>query len=252
MHFAGYEVWTARPQRLGCGGCAELARVLDAQEQERASRLAFEADRRAFVVAHAMRRIALGAALGVDAQDLRFGAGAHGQPLLLHAQAGALAFSLTRSRELVALAVSRSGPVGIDVEPLGDGVDAQLLAPYLALPASREPLGDERFYACWTALEAYWKARGLGLSAAHPRIELHDIGEDCFEVGLAGRSAGMFVMRLPAPRTHVLSLACSEPENVRLVELEGLAPAPRALAAGAQPGCTQAGCPPAAARAFSS
>ena len=50
METSGVEVWTAQPQRLGCDACADLAAVLDAQERERADRLRFEQDRRAFVV----------------------------------------------------------------------------------------------------------------------------------------------------------------------------------------------------------
>ncbi len=57
--------------------------MLDPHERERASRLKFDRDRRAFVVAHAMRRMALALALGTDPQDLSFGSGPQGQPLLL-------------------------------------------------------------------------------------------------------------------------------------------------------------------------
>lgn len=255
MQSMGVEVWTAQPQRLGCDACADLAAVLDADERERASRLQFEADRRAFLVSHAMRRIALGLVLGTDPHELRFTLGAQGQPILLHANAGGLSFSLSRSRDMVAFALCAGGPVGIDVEAVRDGVDAALLAPYMEVPGAHEGTGLEDFYVRWTALEAYWKAQGLGLSRTHPRIALHDVGDSSMEVRIGGarRPSGLFAVRLPAPATHVLSVVCRKVDSVRIVELEKLAPPPAAgpdrVFAGSNDGaCLAAGAP----RIFSS
>lgn len=239
----GVEVWTANPDGLGCGACQAFARMLDPQERERASRMKFDADRRAFVVAHAMRRMALGFALGIDPQEVRIGSGPHGQPLLLEHGADAPYFSLTRSRELVAVALDWRGPVGIDAEPVRDGVDADLLDAYMDL-GERPPQDDEGFYAHWTALEAYWKACGLGLSTAHPRIALQPCGEGCLEVllGEARSATGLVVMRMPGPDSHVLSLACTEAGPVQWIELEALAPRPPAHAQKAATSCKTGDC----------
>ncbi|WBY03349.1 hypothetical protein PE066_07400 [Ramlibacter tataouinensis] len=221
------EVWTASPDGLGCGACQAFVRLLDPQERERAARFKFDRDRRAFVVAHAMRRMALGLALAVDPQELRFGSGPHGQPLLLSPGGEDLHFSLTRSRALVAFALDPRAPVGIDAEPLGEGLDAGLLAPYMDSGA-QPPQDAEALHEHWTALEAFWKARGLGLAAGQPRIALQPAGDGCFDVllGEARSATGLVVMRLPAPATHVLSLACRPAAQVRMVELDSLAPAP--------------------------
>ena len=253
MQSGGVEVWTARPDGLGCGACAELAALLDPQERERAGKLRVEADRRAFVVAHAMRRIALGMALAVDPQDLRFGTGPHGRPLLLGVDNGGPSFSLSRSRGLVAFALSREGPVGIDVEAERDGVDSAMLEPYMDLQ-DPDAAGLD-FYTQWTALEAFWKARGLGLSAANPRISLHALDEECYEVKLGDdlRSAGMVVFRLPAIQGHVLSLACGEVSGIRMVELDSLAQAPRGQQREPSAGCEAGHCAsPADSTIFSS
>jgi 4'-phosphopantetheinyl transferase len=230
MQSAGVEVWTARPEVLGNGVCSEFARLLDESELERSRKLRFEADRRAFVVAHAMRRLALSMVIAADPKDLRFGTGAHGQPLLLGmGPMRAPSFSLSRSRDFVACAVSRDGPVGVDVEAVRDGVDVSLLARYMApWPEG----GDENFYVQWTALEAFWKARGLGLSATHPAIQLREIGEDCWDVVYAaeGVPTDMVAIRLPAPLTHVMSVACTPRDTIRMVELDSLARAPQPLA----------------------
>jgi phosphopantetheinyl transferase len=246
MQSMGVEVWTARPQGLGCSACADLARVLDREERDRADRLRFEPDRRAFVVSHAMRRIALGLALAADPQDLRFGQGANGEPVLLDARAGALSFSLSRSRDLVCFALCAGGPVGVDVEALRDGVDASLLAPYMDLGGLREPIGLEEFYVRWTALEAFWKAQGLGLSRTHPRVSLREVGDDCREVriGDGARPSGLFAVRLPAPASHVISVVCRQVDSVRIVELDKLAPPPAGAGQGCRDGhCVLAGVP---------
>ncbi|RYY96603.1 MAG: hypothetical protein EOO24_20960 [Comamonadaceae bacterium] len=220
MQFEGVEVWTARPEALGQVACGELEKLLDAEERMRCSRLRFPADRRAFIAAHAMRRMALGLALEVDPADLRFGIGAHGCPVLLDHGTATPAFSLTRSRGLVACALSLEGRVGIDVESVFDEPDGTLLEPFVTPSVEAQD-----FYLQWTALEAFWKARGLGLSASHPRIALRPLdGESLYEVvyGDDRASAGMVVIQLPAPAGHVLSLACDTPSDVRLIELDGL------------------------------
>lgn len=227
MKRSGLEVWTAQPALLGAQACEALVGLLDAQERVRAARLRFEADRCAFVVAHAMRRLALAHALAVDPADLRFGTGPHGRPVLLDTDGGSPAFSLTRSRGFVACAVSDGGDVGIDTECVRDGPDGSLLEPFVV--SAQPPQGQLDFYRQWTALEAFWKARGLGLSAAHPRIALRPLdAADLYSVvyGDSTRDTGMVVMHLPAPDGYVLTLACNEPVTVRMVELDRLAAAP--------------------------
>jgi phosphopantetheinyl transferase len=224
MQCDGVEVWTARPEALGSAACGELEMLLDPEERMRCSRLRFPADRRAFIAAHALRRMSLGLALEVDASELRFGTGPHGCPVLLGHGDHAPAFSITRSRGLVACALSREGRVGIDVEPVYEEPDGSLLEPFVTPSAEAQD-----FYLQWTALEAYWKARGLGLATGHPRIALRPVdGESLYEVvyGDSRDSAGMVVIRLPAPAGHVLSLACEHPSTVRLVDLDGLAADP--------------------------
>jgi phosphopantetheinyl transferase len=223
MQCDGVEVWTARPEALGAAACSELEGLLDLEERMRCSRLRFAADRHAYVAAHALRRMALGLAVGVDAGDLRFGTDRHGCPVLLGHQ-DAPAFSLTRSRGLVAFALSGAGRVGIDVEPVYEEPDDTLLEPYVTPSADAQD-----FYLQWTALEAYWKARGLGLAAGQPRIALRSLdGESLYEVvdGDTRCATGMVVIQLQAPAGHVLSLACEAPATVRMVELDGLAAAP--------------------------
>lgn len=226
MQCGAIEVWTAQPGSVGPRACGELAALLDEHERERVSLLRFEADRDAFVVAHALRRMALASALGTDPAQLRFAAGPQGRPLLLDAGDQPPVFSLTRSRGFVACAVARQGQIGIDVEKVRSGVEASVIEQFVR----RRPGADETdFFVQWTALEAFWKARGLGLSSSNPRISLLPLdGEHCHAVidGETGNELGIVVLQLPAPPGHVLTLACSEPADIRIVELESLAPPP--------------------------
>lgn len=231
MQQGGIEVWTARPEKVGAAACSALARLLDAHESERAAGFNFDADRQAFIIAHAMRRLALGCALGVDPGDLQFGAGPHGRPLLLGADATTPSFSLTRSRGLVACAVGNQR-LGVDVEPVRPGLSPSLLESFVT-PAPGAAFLDDTpdLFMQWTALEAFWKARGTGLSTAQPRIGLRALdGEGCYEIvdGDSRLPTGLVVMRLPAPPGHVLALACEEIGSVQLVELDRLAPRPTA------------------------
>ncbi|WP_427915139.1 4'-phosphopantetheinyl transferase family protein [Ramlibacter sp. MMS24-I3-19] len=230
MEHGGIEVWTARPEKVGAAACSALAGLLDAHERERAEAFRFDADRQAFVIAHALRRLALACALGADPGELQFTTGAHGKPLLLGADAATPAFSLTRSRGLVACAVGHQRFLGVDVEPVRPGLSPSLLESFVT-PAHGAAFLDDTpdLFMQWTALEAFWKARGTGLSTTQPRIGLHALeGEDCYEIvdGESRLPTGVVVMRLPAPAGHVLALACEQIASVQLVELDRLAPRP--------------------------
>lgn len=246
MQQGGIEVWTARPDRVGAAACNALAGLLDDHETERAAVFRFDADRQAFIVAHALRRLALACALGVDPGDLRFTAGLHGRPLLVGADAGTPAFSLTRSRGLVACAVGRLPSLGLDVETVRPGLPPSLLEPFVTPAPGAAFLEDEPdLFMQWTALEAFWKARGTGLSAAQPRIGLREMGgDDCYEVvdGESRLPTGLIVMRLPAPPGHVMALACDQPRPVQLVELDRLAPRPEPRAEDLISMCNERAC----------
>ena len=122
-------------------------------------------------------------------------------------------------------------------------VDGRLLEPYME---HADPLmDDEEFYVRWTALEAFWKAQGLGLSASHPRISLRENDAGALDVvfGASGEVAAAVVMRRPSPDTHVLSVACESVRPVRLVELDRLAAAPATGPYKALSSCKNGNCP---------
>ncbi|MFD8203713.1 4'-phosphopantetheinyl transferase family protein [Streptomyces sp. NPDC003470] len=78
--------------------------------------------------------------------------------------------SLAHTGELIAVAVSRDGPIGVDAEPVDRQVAWQAVREQMCTPQEAERLGglpdDERaghLLRLWTLKEAYTKALGQGL-----------------------------------------------------------------------------------------
>jgi 4'-phosphopantetheinyl transferase len=88
-------------------------------------------------------------------------------------------FNLSHSGDLAVLAISASGPIGIDLEFIDRHIDIPGLArscfneaeeqSILALPV---PEQAARFFAFWTAKEAHMKLSGQGMSLPPHEIAL--------------------------------------------------------------------------------
>src|SRR5262245_46753562 len=92
--------------------------VLSDGERARRDRFVFERDRRDFAAAHTLLRHVLSKYGDAAPADWRFEIESGGKPVLVDDQAGSprLHFNLSHTNGLVACAVSRGCPVGIDVE----------------------------------------------------------------------------------------------------------------------------------------
>jgi 4'-phosphopantetheinyl transferase len=143
-------------------------RVLSPAERERHARFIFEKDRRIFLLAHALTRLALARYTGMDAESLEFDTNKYGKPSL---RTPGFGFNLSHTRGFVALAVAREPETGVDVEDTGRTTDWAGLAPRVFTEAEQAGLWarapqdrQRRFYELWTLKEAYIKARGMGLA----------------------------------------------------------------------------------------
>jgi 4'-phosphopantetheinyl transferase len=155
------------------GDLAHAEELLSIEEQTRSRRFHFEADRRQFVVAHALARTMLSARRpDVAPAAWQFRTGRHGKPDVA-APAGStdLRFNLSHTRGLAACIVCAGIDVGIDVEVRtgrvdGMGVAARLFAPseIRALERLAPDARRHAFLTYWTLKEAYLKACGAGLS----------------------------------------------------------------------------------------
>lgn len=123
------------------------------------------------VLARAALRIVVSRYLGLTPDAVHFGDGPYGKPALARDMpASALEFNLSTSGGCCLVAVSRNGPVGIDIEAVAPIPHADRLARrFFSAPESvaqqAGDAGDVRtFLRFWTAKEAYVKALGVGLS----------------------------------------------------------------------------------------
>jgi 4'-phosphopantetheinyl transferase len=146
---------------------------LDDLERARLASFHDSLEARSYAAGHVLARTALACVLGVQPGVLRFDrtchrCGAqHGRPVL---QGAPVHMSLSRTHATVAVAVSESGPVGVDVESIS-GTDFPGFADTALHPDERAAIEvadratrlRQRAVA-WARKEAVLKAAGVGLS----------------------------------------------------------------------------------------
>ncbi|MBV9655060.1 MAG: 4'-phosphopantetheinyl transferase superfamily protein [Acetobacteraceae bacterium] len=151
---------------------ARCLTLLDPDERARAGRFVFEEDRSAFIAAHALARVMLGALGRRDPASWRYVAGQHGKPEVAPWPGPAgLRFSLSHARTCVACVVGWNTDLGIDVEAERPQLSPVDLADRFFAPAeaaiirAAPPLQTRAFFlALWTLKEAFIKATGEGLT----------------------------------------------------------------------------------------
>jgi phosphopantetheinyl transferase len=207
----------AAPDSVPAAVWRELHATLDEDERRREASFRVEADCLAYVLAHGLRRTLLARELQVAPSALRFAADANGKPVLADPAEPSLFFSHSRNRRGVALAFTRVGPVGVDLEFADDErADFALLEPFVDLPRERE--GDFSFY--WTALEAFWKAAGVGLAEGNPRIRCRRTRDDEAEVTTEAdgyRAPRARIFHVPATPGCVAAVAVGINDAMKLV-----------------------------------
>ena len=154
----------------------ELRGLLSEDELERAARFKFDLLARRFIAGRGILRSLVGAYIGTSPAEVRFRYDS-GKPSLATQPAVPLHFNLAHADDLAVYAVSRSSPIGIDVErvaPLPDATDiaANHFAPGEIRRLARARDTAESFYRCWTRKEAFVKALGEGLSYSLDRFEV--------------------------------------------------------------------------------
>lgn len=235
------EVWdartTGRPSELHPGvvhlwqrrldaSAAEVnayCRLLSSEEQERALRFRVERPRKEFVLTRGTLRTLLAQYLGITPQEVHFRYAVRGKPAL-EGESG-LCFNVSHTDGLALMAFVMRRTIGIDVENLVRGVDAQRLAERFFSERERQALrslrGDElqaAFFRCWTRKEAYIKAKGDGLSLALDQFDV-SIAEQDHDALLATRpdpteAARWTVCDVPMGTGYVAAVAVAEMTKV--------------------------------------
>jgi len=172
-------VWAAsldvRPETL-----KRFAASLALDEQERAARFHFPRHRDRFTAGRGMLRSLLAHYLGLEPHALKFGYGPHGKPVLTGSALNqSLSFNLAHSEDLLLIAVTRSGMIGVDVEQVRAPADAEGLvarffsanecAKFRTLTAEQQPTA---FFSLWTRKEAWLKATGEGITHLLNQVEV--------------------------------------------------------------------------------
>jgi len=144
---------------------ADALACLDVSERAEASRLPQEAAQD-YVRAHLLLRQTLSEFADIAPADWHFDRAAHGKPFTLQAP---LHFNLSHARGMVAIAVSFSREVGIDVEKIEPHHADAIIAQQMFSPSEFELWqgAQERvatFFHIWTMKEAVMKASGLGMA----------------------------------------------------------------------------------------
>jgi len=148
--------------------------LLDQLEIERCRRYRLAADRDRFTLAAALLRTVAGKSLGVDASAVVVDrtcetcGDPYGRPRLPES---VLQVSISHSGDVVTVAVTAAGPVGVDVEQYGVG-HTDLVSTVCTESESRHVASSADFYAYWTRKEAVVKATGEGLRRRMTSIEV--------------------------------------------------------------------------------
>ncbi len=153
--------------------------TLSSAELARAGQFRFAPLRARFITGRALLRKVLAQHLGTKPADLQFAYGRHGKPFLANFAPADLQFNLAHSEHLMLLAVTRVGPIGVDLERLRPLEEANTLvarffsprenAAFRRLPPEERVVG---FYNLWTRKEAWLKATGEGIGSLLHRVEV--------------------------------------------------------------------------------
>jgi 4'-phosphopantetheinyl transferase len=194
------QVWMVDPGRVP----RRYAGLLDPTERGRRDRYLRDGDRARFAAAAVLLRLAAAAAAGTPPERVRVDRACdrcgqqHGRPRLpgtgLHA-------SVSHAGDLVAVALCRAAPVGVDVEQVGDRDVAALVAACLA---DDEPLaGPADFYRYWCRKEAVVKATGEGLRAPLAQVRVSPADRPARLLSYRGAGLVAALRDLPVPAGYV-------------------------------------------------
>lgn len=157
MHTGDWRAWLA-----------DALEMLSGSEALRVQRRRIPADRDALALAYGLHRLLLGEMLGLDPAAVPLGRDERGCPRVA---AGIAYTSLSHADGLIAVAMTTSGPVGVDIEPSARASAMAEIAHCVCHPgesasllALAEPARNAALLALWVRKEALLKAAGVGLA----------------------------------------------------------------------------------------
>jgi 4'-phosphopantetheinyl transferase len=174
---ANVHVWAASLQ-VSPDVLTEFAASIAPEERERAARFHFSIHRDRFIAGRGLLRKLLGSYLGMEPRSLQFTYGPQGKPALT-GSAGTSHFNVAHSEDLLLIALTGSGVVGVDIEqvrtlPDFEELVARFFSPnecsrFRSLPIEQKPAA---FFNLWTRKEAWLKATGEGITHLLNQVEV--------------------------------------------------------------------------------
>jgi len=167
------QVCYAKPQRLNDVATQQKFRSwLSASELNILKAFRFEHDRLTYLVAHGLLRATLARHTGINPAHIEFQTNPFHKPYIsAPLEALDLHFNLSHTAGIVALALTKLGPVGVDVESTHPAKNVSDIAKEILTPNEYVNLmqhNNADRHAClikyWTLKEAFVKATGIGLT----------------------------------------------------------------------------------------
>ena len=192
--------------------CTSAVLLLSPAERLRLSEMRNEAARNEFVSLRACLRSVLSERLGCAPQSVAISVNPGGPPV---ASGSGWHFSLSHASTFGVVALSRTGPIGVDMEADHQVQDAILVARTVLHPSECEwicshhiDMRSAAFLRLWVRKEAVAKASGQGLAMrldSWSVLTAPNLVEPCVDVEVYGRS--WRVLELTGPAGHFVALA---------------------------------------------
>lgn len=167
--------------------------LLSPEERAQEPRFWFAKDRRRYLVTRALLRLVLSRYTMVRPEQWSFDANAYGRPEIARSFEAArwLTFNLSHTHSLIALGISRSRAIGVDVEnwvarEVSMNIADRYFAPDEVAALATVPREHQqfRFFEYWTFKESYIKARGMGLSLPLEQFGFRFLQEASVEIAI--------------------------------------------------------------------
>lgn len=162
-----FHIWEIPLDILGIN-LNDCFQKLSQEEKKVAMRFQFEKHRRRYIISHAAMREIFSTYLNVPNSEITVHVAEHGKPYL---ENNPLYFNLSHSHEMALLGLSFQGNVGVDIEYMNPSINFMSIAERYFTPEEVSQLKDvplearyQHFYLCWSAKEAYLKAKGIGIA----------------------------------------------------------------------------------------
>jgi 4'-phosphopantetheinyl transferase len=211
------EVWLATLDQLR----PDHLRVLDSVEADRLPRFTRPADAARCALGAVVLRLVAGhylntdpGAIVIDRTCPQCGL-AHGKPSV----AGGPEVSVAHSGDLVVVAVTAAGPVGVDVESVTGRPRAQVVRALSGDPRTDADLDIRDLLTYWTRRETVTKATGEGLDIARRDVVVSAPADPARLIDWSGRitpNCALVDLELPSEYVGCVAVLTSVPVDVRV------------------------------------